>query len=99
MKFGFRQFFAAMLVMATPVLCMAQQIRVATGSGVKVLPQVRGPFFDITKYGARPNGQAMANQAAINDAIAAAAAAGGGTVVVPAGVFKTYTIRLRSRIV
>jgi polygalacturonase len=35
---------------------------------------------------------------AINDAIAAAAAAGGGTVVVPAGDFRTCTIRLTSRV-
>ena len=99
MKFRLlRLLLAAVLLAATAAPSESQQIRVATGSGVKVLPEVRGPFFDITKYGARPNGPAMANQAAINDAIAAAAAAGGGTVVVPPGVFKTYTIRLKSRV-
>jgi len=75
-----------------------QQIPLATGSGVGTLPAVKGPFFDITTYGAVSGGSAVANQAAINDAIAAAAAAGGGTVVVPAGTFKTYTIRLESRV-
>ena len=94
----FRPLLAAMLVIAAPVLCASQQIRVATGSGVSRLPEVRGPFFDITKYGARPDGPAVANQAAINDGIAAAAAAGGGTVVVPSGAFRTYTIRLKSRV-
>ena len=74
------------------------QIRVATGSGIAALPEVKGPFFDIAKYGARPNGPAVANQAAINDAIAAASAAGGGTVLVPSGDFRTYTIRLKSRV-
>src|SRR6186713_1907337 len=81
---------------AGPSAGFQQQIRVATGSGVAKLPPVGGPYFDITNYGAKPNGPAVANQAAINDAIAAAAAAGGGTVVVPSGVFRTYTIRLKS---
>ena len=75
-----------------------QSIPVATGSGVTALPEPRAPFFDITKFGAAPGGPAVANQRAINDAIAAAASAGGGTVVVPAGVFNTYTIRLKSRV-
>jgi polygalacturonase len=91
-------FFVAAVFVGTAVPCAAQQIRLATGSGVELLPQVRGPFFDITKYGARTDGPAVANQTAINEAIAAAAAAGGGTVVVPSGAFKTYTIRLRSRV-
>ena len=52
------------------------QIPLATGSGVTVLPEPRGPFFDITAYGAAPGGAALKNQAAINNAIAAAAAAG-----------------------
>jgi polygalacturonase len=76
----------------------APQILLATGSGVTALPEPAQPFFDITKYGAIAGGSAVANQKAINDAIAAAAAAGGGTVVVPAGDFKTYTIRLKSRV-
>jgi polygalacturonase len=74
------------------------QIRVATGSGIATLPDVKGPFFDITTYGAVSKGPAVANQTAINAAITAAAAAGGGTVVVPSGDFRTYTIRLKSRV-
>ncbi|MES1255893.1 MAG: hypothetical protein ABUS56_09810, partial [Acidobacteriota bacterium] len=73
-------------------------IKLATGSGLTDLPLPSGPFFDIVAYGALAGGDAVANQQAINDAIAAAAAAGGGTVVVPAGDFRTYTIRLKSRV-
>ena len=73
-------------------------IPLATGSGVAALPEPKGPYFDITAFGAVPGGAAVANQTAINAAIAAAAAAGGGTVVIPSGEFKTYTIRLRSNV-
>jgi len=73
-------------------------IKIATGSGVITLPKSHGPTFDILKYGAKPDGPAMVNQKAINDAIDAAAAAGGGVVVVPPGAFKTYSIRLKSNV-
>jgi polygalacturonase len=73
-------------------------IKIATGSGLTTLPAPKRPFFDITTYGAAPDGPALKNQAAINAAIDAAAAAGGGTVVIPAGVFKTYSIRLKSNV-
>ena len=73
-------------------------IPLATGSGVTTLPAPQGPFFDITTYGAVSNGPALANQAAINNAIAAAASAGGGTVTIPAGTFKTYSIHLMSNV-
>ena len=53
--------------------------------------------FDITKYGARPDGVTDAT-AAIRDAIGACAAAGGGRVVVPPGRFATGAVRLRSRV-
>lgn len=73
-------------------------IRVATGSGVLELPEPKGPFFDITSFGAAPGGPALGNQAAINAAISAAANAGGGTVVIPSGTFKTYSIRLKNNV-
>jgi polygalacturonase len=76
----------------------APAVKVATGSGLAVVPKPKAPFFDITAYGAASNGPALKNQAAINAAIDAAAAAGGGTVVIPAGVFKTYSIRLKSNV-
>lgn len=55
-------------------------------------------MYDITSYGASPNGPALKNQQAINAAIVAAAAAGGGTVVIPPGTFKTYSIRMKSKV-
>ena len=73
-------------------------IKIATGSGVIALPKSHGPTFDILKYGAKPDGPALANQKAINDAIDAAAAVAGGVVVVPPGAFKTYSIRLKSNV-
>lgn len=73
-------------------------IRIATGSGVIALPAAKGPFFDITSYGAAPGAPALKNQTAINEAIDAAATVGGGTVVIPAGAFKTYSVRLKSNV-
>ncbi|WP_160111718.1 glycoside hydrolase family 28 protein [Paraburkholderia piptadeniae] len=74
-----------------------RHIPLATGSNVQVTLAAKGPFFDITKFGAISNGPALANQTAINNAIATAARAG-GTVVIPAGVFKTYTVHLASNV-
>lgn len=81
---------------AVPAKAHHAGVQLATGSGVKKLPEPSGPFFDITEFGAATDATPVANQTAINDAIDAAAAAGGGTVVIPSGEFKTYTIRLKS---
>ncbi|AQR75292.1 glycoside hydrolase family 28 protein [Sphingomonas sp. LM7] len=56
---------------------------------------VRG--FPITEYGAKPDDQ-RANRRAVADAIAAAYAAGGGRVVIPAGIWASGPIHLRSNI-
>ena len=80
------------------VVAANAQIPLATGSGVTVLSEPQGPFFDITAYGAVAGGAALTNQTAINHAIAAAAAAGGGTVLIPPGTFKTYSIHLQSNV-
>ena len=56
---------------------------------------VRG--FPITDHGAKPDDQ-RANQRAIADAIAAATIAGGGRVIVPAGIWATGPIHLRSNV-
>ena len=53
--------------------------------------------YDITDFGAVADGTTLCS-AAIQAAIDACHAAGGGTVVVPAGVFKTGTIWLKSRV-
>jgi pectate lyase-like protein/putative Ig domain-containing protein len=76
----------------------AVHVTIATGSGILALPKVNGPLFDITSFGAEPGAPALRNQAAINAAIDAAAKAGGGTVVIPAGTFKTFSIRLKSNV-
>jgi len=90
--------FVALLAHAVAAWSAPPNIPLATGSGVATTPQPHGPFFDITAFGAVSGGPALANQAAINSAIDAAAAAGGGTVVVPAGDFKTYSVRLKSNV-
>lgn len=53
--------------------------------------------FDITKFGAVPDGATL-NTAAIAKAIAECAAAGGGRVLVPTGVFHTGAIHLLSNV-
>jgi len=68
----------------------------------EILRRIRPPSFphrdfDITKFGARGDGQADST-AAIRDAVSACAAAGGGRVVVPAGRFVTGAVRLQSRV-
>ncbi len=53
--------------------------------------------FDITKFGAKPDGVTL-NTKAISDAIDACAKAGGGRVVVPAGRFLTGAVHLKSNV-
>lgn len=53
--------------------------------------------YDVRDFGARGDGRAIDSDA-INAAIAAAAAAGGGTVRLPAGTYRSYSLRLRSGI-
>jgi polygalacturonase len=53
--------------------------------------------FDVKKYGAKGDGKAL-DSPAINKAIDAAAAAGGGTVLIPAGTYRSFSIRLKSNV-
>lgn len=53
--------------------------------------------FNVRDFGAVGDGRTI-DSPAINAAIAAADAAGGGTVVVPAGTYASYSVRLRSRL-
>jgi polygalacturonase len=62
-----------------------------------VPPQFPARDFDITKYGAKADGQTDCT-AAIAKAIAACAEAGGGRVVVPAGDFLTGPVHLKSNV-
>jgi len=54
-------------------------------------------IFNVRMYGATGDGKTV-DSAAINKAIEAAAAAGGGTVVVPAGTYVCFSIRLKSHV-
>ena len=53
--------------------------------------------FNIREFGAAGDGKTL-DSPAINRAIDAAAAAGGGTIYFPAGVYASYSIRLKSHI-
>jgi polygalacturonase len=57
-----------------------------------------GGIFDVRKFGAVADGKTI-DSPAINKAIEAAAAVGGGTVYFAAGVYGSYSIRLKSNIV
>jgi polygalacturonase len=68
----------------------------------KILTRIKPPVFpkrdfDITRYGARGDGQQDCTEA-FQQAIAACNRAGGGRVVVPTGSFLTGAIHLRSNV-
>jgi len=65
------------------------------GHGAPVSASRNSLFFDVRSFGATGDGKAI-DSPAINAAIEAASAAGGGTVVVPAGVYMCFSIRLKS---
>lgn len=60
-------------------------------------PTIPRRDFPVTRFGAKPGGEADCT-AAIAAAIAAAAKGGGGRVVVPAGIWLTGAIHLKSRV-
>lgn len=55
------------------------------------------PFYNVKDYGAKGDGKTI-DSPAINKAIDAAAQAGGGTVILPAGTYSSYSVRLKSNI-
>jgi len=66
------------------------------------LPPVRQPgfradTFNISTFGARPDGRTL-NTASINQAIAACSSQGGGVVLVPGGLWLTGPIELKSNV-
>jgi polygalacturonase len=69
------------------------------GASSSLAAQVTAPvlFFDVKKFGARGDGKAL-DSPAINKAIDAAAAAGGGTVLLTAGTYRAFSIRLKSNV-
>jgi len=60
--------------------------------GEKAIPDVQGPVFSVTNYGAVPD-DAKSDEEAIRKAIAAAEQAGGGVVLFPKGKFLIWTDR------
>ena len=70
-------------------------------SGQIIGPQSElSPFrnlYNVRAFGAKGDGKAL-DSPAINKAIDAAAAAGGGTVFIPAGTYRSFSIRLKSNI-
>jgi polygalacturonase len=56
-----------------------------------------GRHFDVRHFGAKGDGVAL-DSPAINAAVLAAEVAGGGMVILPAGRYPSFSIRLRSRV-
>ena len=69
----------------------------AVDSGPLVNSAAGAAWFNVRQFGAKGDG-ASVDSPSINHAIDAAAAAGGGTVLFPAGVYLTYSIRLKSKV-
>jgi polygalacturonase len=94
---------SALPILAWPGTLEAFQQALATDPWARAETIVRGITvprfaardFDVTKFGAVGDGQALCTDA-IRKAIAACRAAGGGTVVVPDGRFLTGAVRLES---
>ena len=103
-----REFFRDLTIGATGMLAAPSLLaqRDADPAGWDLVPsilhRIKSPRFprrefDITRYGARPDGKTDCT-VAFASAIAACNRAGGGRVVVPAGRFLTGAIHLRSNV-
>jgi polygalacturonase len=84
----------ASLTKAIPTLPWAAANDIVAATKLPAFPSVN---FDVTKYGAKGDGQTD-NTSAFAEAITAANAAGGGHVVVPSGTFVTGAIYLKSNV-
>ncbi|MBI1290637.1 DUF4955 domain-containing protein [bacterium] len=58
--------------------------------GERAIPDVAGPIFDVTKYGAIPNDE-VSDLPAVRRTVTAAEDAGGGVVYFPAGEYRLFT--------
>jgi hypothetical protein len=66
--------------------------------GEKGIPDVQGPVFKVTDYGAKAD-DAISDEDAIRKAVAAAENAGGGVVLFPAGKFLIWADRNKADVV
>jgi hypothetical protein len=66
--------------------------------GEKGIPNVQGPVFNVTDYGAKAD-DAISDEDAIRKAVAAAENAGGGVVLFPAGKFLIWADRNKADVV
>ena len=94
-----RRSLVAVIVLA--LCCCALVYNPAAHSrSITVVTQKNLPLagtFDVKKFGAKGDGKAL-DSPSINRAIDAAAAAGGGTVFFPAGIYRSFSIRLKSNV-
>jgi len=84
------------------VTCLLLIISLATGAQEFKTPRVQQPSFkkdtfNISRYGAKPDGITL-NTNSINDAITACNKKGGGVVLVPAGLWLTGPVELKSNV-
>ena len=95
-----RQVIFSILCLLFPCSLLAQGWDTDYANIEKSIRKVQFPDkrFDITKYGASLKATPAKNQKAINKAIEACSKAGGGKVIIPAGVWKTGAIRLKSHV-
>jgi polygalacturonase len=70
----------------------------ACGASVRPDMLQKTTYYNILDFGASTGADAQSNTKAINAAITAAAHNNGGTVIIPAGTYNTYTIRLKSNV-
>ena len=66
--------------------------------GEKAIPDIQGPIFKVTDYGAVPD-DGNSDEEAIRKAIAAAQQAGGGVVLFPAGKFLIWLDRNKADVI
>ena len=66
--------------------------------GEKAIPDVQGPIFKVTDYGAKAN-DAISDEDAIRKAVAAAENAGGGVVLFPSGKFLIWADRSKADVI